>query len=80
MENNELKRIFFIAVTDEPESNNRKYSDFVYEMCYHKIDRDSKLKKMIDFNAFLRHDMKTAANIKKSLYECLNSSDIYSTS
>lgn len=77
MENNELKRIFFIAVTDEPESNNRKYSDFVYEMCYHEIDRDSKLKKMIDFNAFLRHDMKTAANIKKSLYECLNSSDIY---
>ena len=45
MENNELKRIFFIAVTDEPESNNRKYSDFVYEMCYHEIDRDSKLKK-----------------------------------
>lgn len=42
---NEKKKVFFIAVTDEPDSNNRKYSDFVYEMCYHEINRDSELKK-----------------------------------
>lgn len=77
MEKNELKKIFFIAVTDEPDSNNRRYSDFVYEMCYHEINRDSVLKKMIDLKSFLRHDMKTAANIKKSLYECLDNSDIF---
>lgn len=37
MEKNELKKIFFIAVTDEPESNNRKYSDFICEMCRQEI-------------------------------------------
>lgn len=74
---NEKKKVFFIAVTDEPDSNNRKYSDFVYEMCYHEINRDSELKKIIDLGLFKRHDMETAVNIKESLYEALRNSDAF---
>lgn len=77
MENNELKRIFFIAVTDEPESNNRKYSDVVCELCRQEIKNDEELAKIVDFDSFGRHDKKAALNIKKSLYEALDKSDIF---
>ena len=65
MENNELKRIFFIAVTDEAESNNRKYSDVVCELCRQEIKNDEELAKIVDFDSFGRHDKKAAVNIKK---------------
>lgn len=77
MENNELKRIFFIAVTDEAESNNRKYSDVVCELCRQEIKNDEELAKIVDFDSFGRHDKKAAVNIKKSLYEALDKSDIF---
>ena len=77
MEKNELKKIFFIAVTDEPESNNRKYSDFICEMCRQEIQNDEELAKIVDFDSFGRHDKKAAVNIKKSLYEALDKSDIF---
>lgn len=74
---NEKKKVFFIAVTDEQNSNNRKYSDFVYEICYHEINEDSELKSLIDLENFQRHDMKNAVNLKKSLYEALEKSDAF---
>lgn len=77
MEKDKLKTIFFIAVTDTPNSVNRRYSDFVYEMCYNEINNESELRNSIDFNSFERHDMKKVGNIKKSLYECLCNSELY---
>ena len=76
-EENRKKKVFFIAVTDKPDSKNRKYSDFVYEICYHEINRDSELKEIIDLEMFKRHDMETTVNIKKSLYEALRNSDAF---
>ncbi len=71
------KSLFFISVTDEEESNNRKYSDLVYNLCYSVIFEDNDLKKLIDLNQFQRHDMKNMGNIKSSLNECLIKSDIF---
>lgn len=74
---NKKKKIFFIAVTDEENSKNRAYSDFVYEICYYEINHDSELKEIIDLGMFKRHDMETSVNIKKSLYEALRNSDAF---
>lgn len=73
----EKKKVFFIAVTDEPESNNRKYSDFIYELCYQLIIDNNELNEQIDFQNPGRHDMSFEPNIKKSLFENLENSGAF---
>lgn len=77
MTQEELKSVFFIAVTNNSNGNNKKYSNFVYEMCYHEIKNDSRLSRLIDLNKFKRHDMEDAGNIKNSLYKCLTTRGVY---
>ena len=78
MENNkESNKVFFIAVTDKPKSDNRKYSDFIYELCYQLINKDDELKREIDFHNPGRLDMGYDPNIKMSLFETLQDSKAF---
>lgn len=73
----EKKQVFFVAVTDEEQSENRKYSNFVYEMCCEAIRSNPTLQKQIDIDKFRPHNTIVTNNIKKSLSECLHNSDAF---
>lgn len=66
------KKIFFISVTDKEDTNNRKYSDFIHQLCMYSISKDDNLNRMIDETKFIRHDQRAELNLKISLAECLN--------
>lgn len=67
MEKSQTKEIFFVAVTDESNSKNRKYSDSIRSLCQDGINenRYDAIKYMVN-----RHDMIiNGSNLKTSLFE-----------
>lgn len=66
MEENRTKEIFFVAVTDESNSKNRKYSDSIRSLCQDGINenRNDTVKYVVN-----RHDMiANSSNLKSSLF------------
>ncbi len=70
-ENDEKTGIFFISVTDKPNSKNRAYSDFVLELCRSSILENESIKSKVNLSDFLRHDQVLHGNIKESLFSRL---------
>lgn len=75
-ETNEKKKIFFIAVTDEANSKNRAYSDFVLNLCRSSIS-SSDLESKVDVNSFKAHYQLCSGNIKQSLFNSLVQYDCF---
>ena len=79
MEKQEAKKYFFLGVTDEPESANRAYSNFVYALCasyMYECNKDTNSKEKYDMDFFKRHDMREEiANIKDSVYSFIAKAD-----
>lgn len=73
---NEKKKVFFIAVTDEPDSQNRAYSDFVLNLCLNSIS-SSELESKVDVNSFKPHYQLCSGNIKQSLFNSLVQYDCF---
>lgn len=73
---NEKKKVFFIAITDEPDSQNRVYSDFVLNLCLSSIS-SSDLESKVDVNSFKAHYQLCAGNIKQSLFNKLVEYDCF---
>lgn len=67
---NDKKKVFFIAVTDEPDSKNRAYSDFVLNLCLSSIS-SSDLETKVDINSFIAHYQICSGNIKQSIFNSL---------
>lgn len=75
MEKNKKKEIFFVAVTDEFDSKNRKYSDSVRTLCQAAINenRHDGISYVVN-----RHDMiKNGSNLKYSLFEKIADSNAF---
>ena len=71
----EKKKIFFLGVTGENESDERAYSNFVYALCGEVIRNE---KDKYDIGYFKRHDMlEEASNIRDSVYRCISESDAF---
>lgn len=67
MEKNRTKEIFFVAVTDKTNSNNRKYSDSIRFLCQDGINENRN--DIINY-VVNRHDMITnGSDLKSSLFE-----------
>lgn len=77
MGENKLKKIFFVAVTDKEDSNNRKYSNLVYSVCKHILMNNEKLNQLFDISSFVRHDMLPASNLYESIYHCFVDYDAF---
>lgn len=73
---NEKKKVFFIAVTDEQDSLNRAYSDFVLNLCLSSIS-SSDLESKIDVNSFKAHYQLCSGNIKQNLFNSLVQYDCF---
>jgi hypothetical protein len=67
----EIKKegIFYIAVTDKEDSENRAYSNFVLQLCKSSI-RQRNIQS-INIDDFEMHNQIQQGNIKVSLFECL---------
>lgn len=73
---NEKKKVFFIAVTDEANSKNRAFSDFVLNLCLSSIS-SSDLESKVDVNSFKAHYQLCSGNIKQSLFNNLVQYDCF---
>lgn len=73
----EKKKVFFIAVTDNENSRNRAYSNFMYLLCKKVMSEDKEISKKYDADKFLRHDMLPAGNLYDSLYRSLIEYDAF---
>ncbi|MBQ8349414.1 MAG: site-specific integrase [Ruminococcus sp.] len=77
MENNRLKKIFFVGVTDKEGTNNRKYSNLVYSVCKTIMINNTDITSLFDISSFLRHDMIPASNLYESIYHCFVTYDAF---
>ncbi len=77
MENNGLKKIFFVGVTDKEGTNNRKYSNLVYSVCKTIMITNTDITSSFDISSFLRHDMIPASNLYESIYHCFVTYDAF---
>lgn len=73
MENERLKKVFFLGVSNE-ERNNIAYSNFIYSLCYYCL---SKMDNQFDVRVFNRHDMLNKNNIKNSVFEHIATFDMF---
>ena len=74
MENKELKKVFFLGVSNEERHRyNLAYSNFIYSLCYYCI---SKMQDKFDLISFNRHDMVDSSNIRNSVFQHIVTNDI----
>lgn len=77
MKTDKLKKVFFVAVTDKEDTNNRKYSNLIYSACKIILKSNEKISSLFDISSFLRHDMIPASNLYESLYHCFVNYDAF---
>ena len=75
----EAKKYFFLGVSDEPGSDNRAYSNFVYALCascISEFNKNTDFKEKYDMGFFKRHDMMIEiSNVRNSVYDCIMNAD-----
>ena len=75
--NNEMKKVFFVAVTDRDGSLNKAYSNYVFALCKRGLFNDERIACKYDINEFKRHDMLPAGDLKESVFQCLLEYDAF---